>query len=386
MSVDDDTKAPQQSDQPQASESAPNVVETPPQEPVDRVQLLDKARSFLTSPQVRDQDVWEKRKFLVDKGLTELEIEGLMRELPPQVPQVPPRTYPQPTPSNLPNLLVGIARIFSWVAGGSAVVLFMYYRFLLPRLTRSFQARHALRMHHTGLMERLNTSLTSLKETQTQTFAVLPQPTPFQEDPKYKGCQTLAKVLDTTEEATDIPDFTLLRCALQEIAAQGRKPTTEELFAALEAKLPHLTSDEGLQYEEKLWQTLTTHPFFHHEDADGKSTWSFSPPPPPSEPPLLSSLNTLTSALPKPIGQQTNQFQHTLQTLFDLTGYISTQTYSIPSISSRSSGLNASAHLTPEEEEVRREIRALKGLVLNRRSFMPTIPRAASHPSISSTA
>jgi len=33
-----------------------------------------------------------------------------------------------------------------------------------------------------------------------------------------------------------------------------------------------------------------------------------------------------------------------------------------------------------EEEEVRMEIKALKGLVLNRRTFMPTLARPSSAP------
>ena len=41
-------------------------------------------------------------------------------------------------------------------------------------------------------------------------------------------------------------------------------------------------------------------------------------------------------------------------------------------------GLGLGAPLAPEEEEVRRDIRALKGLVLNRRSFMPRVPRPGS--------
>lgn len=44
-----------------------------------------------------------------------------------QPPSVPPRTYPAPPPSNLPNLLVGVARIFTWLTATSAVVLFVYY-------------------------------------------------------------------------------------------------------------------------------------------------------------------------------------------------------------------------------------------------------------------
>ena len=47
----------------------------------DRSGLLERARIFLNSPQVRYEEPVEKRKFLVEKGLNEEEIEGLMREL-----------------------------------------------------------------------------------------------------------------------------------------------------------------------------------------------------------------------------------------------------------------------------------------------------------------
>jgi hypothetical protein len=62
--------------------------------------------------------------------------------------------------------------------------------------------------------------------------------------------------------------------------------------------------------------------------------------------------------------------QKTLQSLSELTAFISSQTYSVPSsfrgpftgsLSSQSQNT-----LGPAEEEVRRELRALKGLLLNR--------------------
>lgn len=45
---------------------------------------------------------------------------------PVQAPLIPPRTYPQPPPSNLPNLLAGALRIITWTAGGSAAIVFVY--------------------------------------------------------------------------------------------------------------------------------------------------------------------------------------------------------------------------------------------------------------------
>ena len=49
--------------------------------PEDRSDLLAKARSFLASPQVRNQDVNAKRAFLVEKGLNDTEIAELLRTI-----------------------------------------------------------------------------------------------------------------------------------------------------------------------------------------------------------------------------------------------------------------------------------------------------------------
>lgn len=50
-------------------------------EPEDRTQLIARARSFLTSPQVRLEDTSAKHKFLSEKGLSAGEIDELLREL-----------------------------------------------------------------------------------------------------------------------------------------------------------------------------------------------------------------------------------------------------------------------------------------------------------------
>jgi hypothetical protein len=49
--------------------------------PQDRSQLLARARTFLVSPQVRLEDHATKRRFLADKGLTDIEINTLLCEL-----------------------------------------------------------------------------------------------------------------------------------------------------------------------------------------------------------------------------------------------------------------------------------------------------------------
>jgi len=65
--------------------------------------------------------------------------------------------------------------------------------------------------------------------------------------------------------------------------------------------------------------------------------------------------------------------QKTLQSLSELTGMISSQTYTLPSSFRSTFGGSLSNRpvntLGPAEEEVRRELRSLKGLLLNRRTF-----------------
>lgn len=53
---------------------------SPPPAP-DRSELLVRARHFLSSPQVIDQDYESKHRFLAEKGLTDGEIQLLLREM-----------------------------------------------------------------------------------------------------------------------------------------------------------------------------------------------------------------------------------------------------------------------------------------------------------------
>jgi hypothetical protein len=127
-----------------------------------------------------------------------------------------------------------------------------------------------------------------------------------------------------------------------------------------------------------LWQTLSTSSLFQHmESPDGlTSLWSYIPPPPPPEPkpsPLMSSLYQLSSSLKKTKSDEPRPFQHTLQSLSDLTGYITAQMYGLPSSTSFHIPGFGSGNLSPQEEEVKREIRALKGLILNRSVLFPAL-------------
>lgn len=61
--------------------TAPPNSTTVPASVEDRPQLIARARTFLTSPAVQYQDIHAKRRFLLDKGLSEPEIEAMLREM-----------------------------------------------------------------------------------------------------------------------------------------------------------------------------------------------------------------------------------------------------------------------------------------------------------------
>ena len=67
-------------------ENAPNntSAELPASSPVivdNRITLIEHARNFLNSPRIVHEDFAAKRRFLTEKGLSDAEIEGLLREL-----------------------------------------------------------------------------------------------------------------------------------------------------------------------------------------------------------------------------------------------------------------------------------------------------------------
>ena len=74
-----ETSTPPPTNAPSSQQSKPvPPVSTPPTQ--DRTELLARARVFLNSPQILDQDAAIKRNFLSEKGLSEAEIERLLRE------------------------------------------------------------------------------------------------------------------------------------------------------------------------------------------------------------------------------------------------------------------------------------------------------------------
>ncbi|KAG1745791.1 hypothetical protein EDD22DRAFT_958488 [Suillus occidentalis] len=320
-----------------------------PQPSVNRSELIAKARTFLSTPHIRSQDDTSKHAFLVEKGLTQDEIHSLLREIPPPI---PPRTYPQPPPSNLPNMLIGIARIFTWLTGTSALVLFIYYRFLLPRISQTYYARHALRAHQSGLMLRLNESLATFKEKQAECFVNLPQPMIYKEEPEYADCHSLDDILACRHKANIDDEDELAR---SKELTEGI--STGDLFNHLEAKLPWLKGEQGAECQNDLWQTLNESPLFTSTSPQTSSSssnpehshpsrllWTYVPPPISLPSPMIVALDTLQASLPRrapvpPLSKTETvplrPAQRTLQALADFTGYIATQTYSFGSSHAR---------------------------------------------------
>ncbi|KAF7355535.1 hypothetical protein MSAN_01470600 [Mycena sanguinolenta] len=375
------------SDTPTSVTTAESSVSQPPA-PENRVELLTKARAFLHQPQIQREDALSKRRFLAEKGLNDLEIENLMRELPAQIPSVPPRSYPQPPPSNLPVLLLGLARVFSWIVGGTAALAFIYYRVLLPRVISTFMARGLLKSHQLSLIQKLNASLAALKQSQNEMAAVLPKPEPHKEPNALAACLSIDALLEQAKklniEVSGVSEISLLRCAISDFrkGSESRNPTTEEVFQVLEGKIPWLVSEEGAPFEQRLWDTLSTCPLFASSTSPSPDSppaptdrpeilyWGYNPPVPPTPTALAESLSALSASMPKSSRDKHSAIQHALQSITDFTGYISSQMYApYTPVGSR-----FGATLNPAEEEVRKEIRALKGLVLNRRTFLPSTP------------
>ncbi|KAI0092193.1 hypothetical protein BDY19DRAFT_990926 [Irpex rosettiformis] len=361
---------------PQPQPSPPPAVT----QPTDRSQLLQTAQTFLNSSQIRHESNEAKQNFLVQKGLTSAEIGQLLQTVPAQAPLVPPRTYPQLPPSNLPNLLSGLLRIATWIAGGSVAILLTYFRFIYPRIAKSFEARHAIRTHQRDLLKKLTTSIEATKSEQASTFALLPTPEPRKEDPMYAEYKSLEDILVSAKDPTYVPDVTVLRCAIADLEAGKRQATATAILQLLEEKMPWSGSSEAEEVESRLWQTLSSNSLFSSSEStsDDEVVWKYGLPPPPPPPPLLASLSSLEEALPPPSKMSRTKYQNTLQTLTDLTGYITTQTYSLGLANVKYTATGVVNNLSSEEEEIRREIRGLKGLVLNRRSFLPARPPSVS--------
>lgn len=103
----------------------------------------------------------------------------------------------------------------------------------------------------------MNTSLASLKDTQTECYASLPRPDINREPSAFASCHSLVDVLKEAEvrkvEIPYLPHLTLLRCAWEDFRklpdCAESNPRTEELFQVMESRIPWLVSEEGIAFE-----------------------------------------------------------------------------------------------------------------------------------------
>ena len=79
----------------------PSAVQSTP--PKDRSELLNKARAFLTSPQVRHDDPDTTKRFLVEKGLNEAEIHQVMNDTVSLLPMLCSQKILSTSPKSLDN-------------------------------------------------------------------------------------------------------------------------------------------------------------------------------------------------------------------------------------------------------------------------------------------
>ncbi|KAI0303938.1 hypothetical protein BC826DRAFT_201574 [Russula brevipes] len=259
---------------------------------------------------------------------------------------------------------------------------------LLPRLTRSALARRSLKAHQRDLLARLTVSLRDLKETQKVAYADLPQPDPWEEVAPWGACKSLGDVAvavaaNAVGGNAHVPHITLLRCALANLAVQNKPSTADDIFQMLFATdLPSLLNIDDA-YQESLWKTLNDAPLFRSTETSSSSCASAVVLSRPgscdtadasSPAHALQAASVVTQAVSS---RPAHRFQHTLQALIDFTGYLTTKTYALASAMHRLPGTAPPSATAIEEEEIRMEIKALKGLVLNRRTF---IPRPSSAP------
>lgn len=122
-------------------------------------------------------------------------------------------------------------------------------RYLYPRLAQTYDARYSIQAHQKNLLGKLTESAAALKATQTEAFSLFPSPQLFKEDTKYEACHTLDEIATASEDKKDIPELSLLRCAIEDLMSQNKTSSTEAIFQSLEAKFTWLIADENAKYE-----------------------------------------------------------------------------------------------------------------------------------------
>ncbi|GAB1518870.1 peroxisomal membrane anchor protein (Pex14) [Rhizoctonia solani] len=271
-----ESQEPQATTQPVATTPLTQVEQFAFEEQQKSSDLVSKAQSFLESPELKESDSKSKAQYLADKGLSGDTIDELQQAL-VSIPVVPPRTYPEalvsPTRSRLLDNLVTIYYFFTYAAGASAVLTWIYSKFVFPRWVKMIRAKQRLREHQIGLLNRLTEQLSEHR----------------------------------------------IKCLNPSMIAPS-------------------------------------------ED---------------SKPVIASQLQNISSQIP-PTPSKTSR-QHALQSLSDLTGYLSSQIHLTSALDAAARAYNfqfsmpGATSTQPKNEiheQLKKDIRSLKGLLINRRTFM----------------
>jgi hypothetical protein len=140
-------------------------------------------------------------------------------------------------------------------------ILMPAQRFILPRLTRSLEARHALASHQRRLMMQLTSSLDELKTARKEAFSILPAPTRRYEDERSAECHTIEDLLELkTDEsiAVSMWNTALLRCAIEQCVARDKhQPTADVVLDFIKDKKALTSADQDALYEVKIYPLPT---------------------------------------------------------------------------------------------------------------------------------
>ncbi|KAG8874178.1 hypothetical protein FRB97_006087 [Tulasnella sp. 331] len=283
---------------------APESRDVDPAAPPNRDRLIQKARHFLLTSDVRYQDDDRKRFFLLGKGLDPDDVSMLLNEIALPPPPLPPRTYPGATKrTDWLALLLSVSRVLAYLSGASAAMLFMYYRILLPRINAGLEARHLLQLQGTDSLKGLRDRVESIK-------------------------QQLPPIVR--------PDSEVEASSAAESSAQNDDATID---TKMEVNPPESGANDGSLAQNSKTDDLAVNLSM-----------------------LASTIHSIRFA------RQINRDKSdTLQSLANLTGFISSRIHYRSYADAMGTGMGAKRpSLGPVEDEVRSEIRALKGLALNR--------------------
>lgn len=336
--------------------------------------LIEQARTFLNSSSIHPENEDTKRAFLLDKGLEEQEINTLLRESPRILPPVPPRTYPSPPPSNLSLYIALLLRLTMWTVGITGTLTFLYKRLLLGRITASLAARHQLVLHQTDLITRLQTHIKALREEQRTAYKPFIQSKALNDD----DVSHIKSLQDITIDSDGTPSLSLdkiVRIVFNN-SDHAVSFTVDEIVEQLDKTFPRWLQAQGWrETKERVLHELELSDLYSKSETPDTQIWSLTTvDPQPQLPNPETSLNKLRDTITKTHKRETT-FQHVFKCLTDFTAFLSRETfqfYTVDTAAFRRNYLGDTTSLSPIQDEVRREIRALKGLVLNRyvlRSF-----------------